>query len=125
MLVRMSEEPDDYEGKWPEGDSMLTIENRAGIDVLVMNKGAQPATEGEVALFAEVVRLRAEVEALRADAERYRHLRSRAYWVDERDMGPGGLWSMYVSVDLAPAASDGDAALDAAIDAARAAQGGE
>ena len=66
MLLKMTEEPDDYEGPWPEGDAMLTIENRAGIDVLVMNKGAQPATEGEVALFAEVVRLRAYIANLAA-----------------------------------------------------------
>ena len=55
-----------------------------------------------------------ECERLRADAERYRWLREQAIWTDERDMGPGGLWAMYVSVRKRPA----DNTLDAAIDAA-------
>ena len=58
---------------------MLTIENRAGVDVLVMGKGAQPATEAESAFYVEVVRLRADVEALRADAERWRWISSQGW----------------------------------------------
>ena len=44
---------------------MLTIENRAGVDVLVMGNGCRPASEAESAFYAEIIRLRAEVEALK------------------------------------------------------------
>ena len=46
---------------------MLTIENRAGVDVLVMGNGCRPASEAESAFYAEITRLRAEVEALKAE----------------------------------------------------------
>ena len=49
---------------------MLTIENRAGVDVLVMGNGCRPASEAESAFYAEITRLRAEVEALRDANER-------------------------------------------------------
>ena len=71
--------------------------------------------------IAEVERLRAEVEALRADAERWEHARSIACFTEDRDMGPGGWWTVAVHVKRRPAANT----IDAAVDAARAAQGGE
>ena len=100
---------------------MLTIENRAGVDVLVMGNGCRPASEAESAFYAEIIRLRAEVEALRADAERWEHARSIACFTEDRDMGPGGWWTVAVHVKRRPAANT----IDAAVDAARAAQGGE
>jgi hypothetical protein len=68
---------------------------------------------------AEIERLRAEVEALRADAERWEHARSIACFTEDRDMGPGGWWTVAVYVKRRPAANT----IDAAVDAARAAQG--
>ena len=68
-----------------------------------------------------IARLRAEVEALRADAERWEHARSIACFTEDRDMGPGGWWTVAVHVKRRPAANT----IDAAVDAARAAQGGE
>ena len=68
----------------------------------------------------EIDRLRAEVEALRADAERWEHARSIACFTEDRDMGPGGWWTVAVHVKRRPAANT----IDAAVDAARAAQGG-
>ncbi len=48
---------------------MLTIENRAGVDVLVMGKGCRPASEAEIAFYAEITRLRAEVASLTAQLQ--------------------------------------------------------
>ena len=62
-----------------------------------------------------------EIEALRADAERWEHARSIACFTEDRDMGPGGWWTVAVHVKRRPAANT----IDAAVDAARAAQGGE
>ena len=62
-----------------------------------------------------------EVEALRADAERWEHARSIACFTEDRDMGPGGWWTVAVHVKRRPAANT----IDAAVDAARAAQGGK
>ncbi len=67
----------------------------------------------------EIERLRAEVEVLRADAERWEHARSIACFTEDRDMGPGGWWTVAVYVKRRPAANT----IDAAVDAARAAQG--
>ncbi len=67
----------------------------------------------------ELTRLRAEVEVLRADAERWEHARSIACFTEDRDMGPGGWWTVAVYVKRRPAANT----IDAAVDAARAAQG--
>lgn len=69
----------------------------------------------------EIERLRAEVEVLRADAERWEHARSIACFTEDRDMGPGGWWTVAVHVKRRPAANT----IDAAVDAARAAQGGK
>ncbi len=60
-----------------------------------------------------------EIEALRADAERWEHARSIACFTEDRDMGPGGWWTVAVHVKRRPAANT----IDAAVDAARAAQG--
>ena len=68
---------------------------------------------------ADVEKLEAEVEALRADAERWEHARSIACFTEDRDMGPGGWWTVAVYVKRRPAANT----IDAAVDAARAAQG--
>ncbi len=73
------------------------------------------------AAAAEIKRLRAEVEVLRADAERWEHARSIACFTEDRDMGPGGWWTVAVHVKRRPAANT----IDAAVDAARAAQGGK
>ena len=43
---------------------MLTIENRAGVDVLVMGNGCRPASEAEIAFYAEAQRLRDAVDRL-------------------------------------------------------------
>jgi hypothetical protein len=48
------------------------------------------------------------------DAARYRWLRRKVYWSDERDMGPGGQW--WFGVDV----KNGRPTLDDAIDAAMA-----
>ena len=68
---------------------------------------------------ADVEKLEAEVEVLRADAERWEHARSIACFTEDRDMGPGGWWTVAVHVKRRPAANT----IDAAVDAARAAQG--
>lgn len=73
------------------------------------------------AAATEIERLRAEVEVLRADAERWEHARSIACFTEDRDMGPGGWWTVAVHVKRRPAANT----IDAAVDAARAAQGGK
>ena len=76
---------------------------------------------GELAQhLRDAIDLRAEVEALRADAERWEHARSIACFTEDRDMGPGGWWTVAVHVKRRPAANT----IDAAVDAARAAQGG-
>ena len=62
-----------------------------------------------------VVHLTAEVEALRADAERWEHARSIACFTEDRDMGPGGWWTVAVYVKRRPAANTIDAAIDAAM----------
>ena len=77
---------------------------------------------GELAQhLRDAIDLRAEVEALRADAERWKHARSIACFTEDRDMGPGGWWTVAVHVKRRPAANT----IDAAVDAARAAQGGK
>ena len=63
----------------------------------------------------EIERLRAEVEVLRADAERWEHVRSIACFTEDRDMGPGGWWTVAVHVKRRPAANTIDAAIDAAM----------
>ena len=84
-----------------------------------MMDACAPKNEREWWAFAEIGRLRAEVEALRADAERWEHARSIACFTEDRDMGPGGWWTVAVHVKRRPAANT----IDAAVDAARAAQG--
>jgi len=75
---------------------------------------------GELAQhLRDAIDLRAEVEVLRADAERWEHARSIACFTEDRDMGPGGWWTVAVYVKRRPAANT----IDAAVDAARAAQG--
>ena len=86
-----------------------------------MMDACAPKNEREWWAFAEIGRLRAEVEALRADAERWEHARSIACFTEDRDMGPGGWWTVAVHVKRRPAANT----IDAAVDAARAAQGGK
>lgn len=44
---------------------MTTIENRAGVDVLVMGTGCRPATEAEVQFCAEITRLQAAIADLK------------------------------------------------------------
>ena len=85
-----------------------------------MMDACAPKNEREWWAFAEIGRLRAEVEVLRADAERWEHARSIACFTEDRDMGPGGWWTVAVHVKRRPAANT----IDAAVDAARAAQGG-
>ncbi len=51
---------------------MLTIENRAGVDVLVMGNGCRPASEAESAFYAEITRLRAEIDLVIAQREAWR-----------------------------------------------------
>lgn len=84
-----------------------------------MMDACAPKNEREWWAFAEIGRLRAEVEVLRADAERWEHARSIACFTEDRDMGPGGWWTVAVHVKRRPAANT----IDAAVDAARAAQG--
>ena len=67
----------------------------------------------------ELAAMTTEVDALRADAERWEHARSIACFTEDRDMGPGGWWTVAVHVKRRPAANT----IDAAVDAARAAQG--
>ena len=130
---------------------MRRIEKRGAVNVLCDDdgNGCMPATRAEVEFFDELTRLRAdvasltaqlqsgesfhavaarqrdaawrEVEALRADAERWEHARSIACFTEDRDMGPGGWWTVAVHVKRRPAANT----IDAAVDAARAAQGGK
>lgn len=66
---------------------------------------------------AEIARITAERDALRADAERYRWLADHARSTSEHW---GGRWSLVID-GPAPVRHDCVAALDAAIDAARAA----
>ena len=61
---------------------------------------------------ARIVRLLDRLEAAEKDAQRWRWLRDKARWEDERDMGPGGRWWAAVLVKR------GNPTLDAAIDAA-------
>jgi hypothetical protein len=68
--------------------------------------------------LAEVERLRASLTVQSAerfnnqtDADRYRWLRAKAFWQDERDMAPGGRWYMIVVVNK------GKPSVDEAIDA--------
>ena len=71
---------------------------------------------GELAQhLRDAIDLRAEVEALRADAERWEHARSIACFTEDRDMGPGGWWTVAVHVKRRPAANTIDAAVDAAM----------
>ena len=84
-----------------------------------MMDACAPKNEREWWAFAEIGRLRAEVEVLRADAERWEHARSIACFTEDRDMGPGGWWTVAVHVKRRPAANT----IDAAVDAARATQG--
>ena len=72
-----------------------------------------PKNEREWWASEEITRLRAEVEALRADAERWEHARSIACFTEDRDMGPGGWWTVAVHVKRRPAANTIDAAVDA------------
>ena len=57
----------------------------------------------------------AEIERLRADAARYRWIKRGASFREERDMGPGGCWSIFVAVPRRPAVNTLDAAIDAAM----------
>ena len=100
---------------------MRRIEKRGEVNVLCDDYGCSPATKAEAEFFDEITRLRAEVEVLRADAERWEHARSIACFTEDRDMGPGGWWTVAVHVKRRPAANT----IDAAVDAARAAQGGK
>ena len=108
---------------------MLTIENRAGVDVLVMGNGCRPASEAESAFYAEITRLRAEIEALRADAERLTGERDvaigmLAYWcvaVDQNGTGWDDWDEHYKDAMYRPCPIR--ELLDKEIDAARAAQG--
>ena len=67
---------------------------------------------------AELARLRAENERLKADAAdaaRYRWIKRGASFREERDMGPGGCWSIFVAVPRRPAVNSLDTAIDAAM----------
>jgi hypothetical protein len=67
---------------------------------------------------AEIARLRAENERLKADAAdaaRYRWIKRGASFREERDMGPGGCWSIFVAVPRRPAVNSLDTAIDAAM----------
>ena len=90
---------------------MRRIEKRGEVNVLCDDYGCSPATKAEAEFFDEITRLRAEVEALRADAER---LDCGQIMIDTRDEfgEPKQVWHTGMN-------------LRAAIDAARAAQGGE
>ena len=90
------------------------IDLRAEVDAL-----KSTLTQQGMGYRADVEKLEAEVEALRADAERWEHARSIACFTEDRDMGPGGWWTVAVHVKRRPAANT----IDAAVDAARAAQG--
>lgn len=66
----------------------------------------------------ELTRLRAENERLKADAAdaaRYRWIKRGASFREERDMGPGGCWSIFVAVPRRPAVNSLDTAIDAAM----------
>ena len=66
----------------------------------------------------ELARLRAENERLKADAAdaaRYRWIKRGASFREERDMGPGGCWSIFVAVPRRPAVNSLDTAIDAAM----------
>ena len=85
-----------------------------------------PKNEREWWASEEITRLRAEVDALRADAERYRWLRGNSHAIpyqDEMDV-----WCVPYLVSNAGGHGGGvgesrHKSLDAAVDAARAAQG--
>jgi uncharacterized small protein (DUF1192 family) len=65
-----------------------------------------------------IARLRAENERLKADAAdaaRYRWIKRGASFREERDMGPGGCWSIFVAVPRRPAVNSLDTAIDAAM----------
>lgn len=59
-----------------------------------------------------IKQLERQLAEARKDAERYRWLKPRWYWDDERDMGPGGRYWVAISV------KKGRPQLDAAIDSA-------
>lgn len=92
---------------------------RAEVEALKLQRAAAGLVHRETA--TTVLMQAAEAEALRADAERWEHARSIACFTEDRDMGPGGWWTVAVHVKRRPAANT----IDAAVDAARAAQGGE
>ena len=73
----------------------------------------------EVSHFAKLAEDRAaENERLKADAAdaaRYRWIKRGASFREERDMGPGGCWSIFVAVPRRPAVNSLDTAIDAAM----------
>ena len=76
-------------------EMMPTIETRAGVPVLVMSTGARPATDAEVAFFAEAERLRAYIANLAAAPAAPQQVEPVAQigWADEfGNLFPMGAW---------------------------------
>ena len=76
-------------------EMMPTIETRAGVPVLVMSTGARPATDAEVAFFAEAERLRAYIANLAAApaAPQQAEPAAQIGWADEfGNLFPMGAW---------------------------------
>ena len=108
----------------------LRAENEATRSALV--DAAQKQKEEQSKMLAAVDRLRKESDALiamhsalraenerlkadAADAARYRWIKRGASFREERDMGPGGCWSIFVAVPRRPAVNSLDTAIDAAM----------
>lgn len=56
-----------------------------------------------------------QLRRMAADAARYRWIKRGASFGEERDMGPGGCWSIFVAVPRRPAVNSLDTAIDAAM----------
>ena len=56
-----------------------------------------------------------QLRRMAADAARYRWIKRGASFREERDMGPGGCWSIFVAVPRRPAVNSHDTAIDAAM----------
>jgi multidrug resistance efflux pump len=56
-----------------------------------------------------------QLRRMAADAARYRWIKRGASFREERDMGPGGCWSIFVAVPRRPAVNSLDTAIDAAM----------
>ena len=99
---------------WRSDDLTTPIEGWRG--TLEIRAGS--AVDSTTGPLAELARLRAENERLKADAAdaaRYRWIKRGASFREERDMGPGGCWSIFVAVPRRPAVNSLDTAIDAAM----------